>query len=101
MLTKENGIDKCVPEGNPMVAEPESINVAIVAFGPVAERLGGRSHRDEMPRGSTIHDLVMKLGLEEWISFGLSVALNGERCSIDTTLSEDDEVALLPPVSGG
>jgi molybdopterin converting factor small subunit len=43
----------------------------------------------------------MKLGLEEWISFGLSVALNGERCSIDTTLSEDDEVALLPPVSGG
>ncbi|MEC7989313.1 MAG: MoaD/ThiS family protein, partial [Candidatus Thermoplasmatota archaeon] len=49
----------------------------------------------------TVRELVLDLGLEEWIAFGLSVALNGERCSMDTPLCEGGEIALLPPVSGG
>jgi molybdopterin converting factor small subunit len=50
---------------------------------------------------TTVRQLVVNLGLEEWIAFGLSVAVNGERCSMDKELLQGQEVALLPPVSGG
>ena len=84
-----------------MTTEASEIQVAVLAFGQVAERLGGRRHQLEVHRGISIEDLVRTLGLEDWITFGLSVALNGERCPIDTALNEACEVALLPPVSGG
>ena len=42
-----------------------------------------------------------QLDLAEWIDFGLSVAVDGDRCSIDAVLEDGVEVALLPPVSGG
>jgi|TARA_Y200000002_G_C22627131_1_gene640803 molybdopterin converting factor small subunit len=44
---------------------------------------------------------VAELDLTEWIEFGLSVAINGDRCSVDAVLEDGVEVALLPPVSGG
>ena len=49
----------------------------------------------------TIRELVIQQGLEEWIDFGLSVALDGTRCSLDEALVDGCEIALLPPVSGG
>jgi len=41
------------------------------------------------------------MGLTEWISFGLSVAMNGHRCDVNTVIEDGAEIALLPPVSGG
>ena len=84
-----------------MTTEAPKIQVAVLAFGQVAERLGGRRHQLEVQRGISIEALVKTLGLDEWIAFGLSVALNGERCPMDTVLNETCQVALLPPVSGG
>ncbi|MDP6199784.1 MAG: MoaD/ThiS family protein [Candidatus Poseidonia sp.] len=84
-----------------MATEAPKVQVAVLAFGQVAERLGGRRHQIEVDRGITIEALVKTLGLDEWIAFGLSVALDGERCHMDTALDEECEVALLPPVSGG
>ena len=76
-------------------------SVTVLAFGQLAERLGGRTHEHTVAPGCTARMLVENLGLQEWITFGLSVALNGTRCSIDTPLHDGAEVALLPPVSGG
>ena len=84
-----------------MAREDSTITVALIAFGQVGEQLGGRHHERTVRDGLTVRDLVVELGLEEWITFGLSVALNGDRCSMETALVEGAEIALLPPVSGG
>ena len=78
-----------------------SVNVQVLAFGPLASNLGGRSSNHRMAVGSTVKDLVTHLDLGAWLDMGLSVAVNGERCAPDRTLADGDEVALLPPVSGG
>jgi molybdopterin converting factor small subunit len=49
----------------------------------------------------SIEEVVVDLGAESWIEKGLVVALNGERCPLDIHPSNGDEIALLPPVSGG
>ncbi|MDA8530027.1 MoaD/ThiS family protein [Candidatus Poseidonia alphae] len=84
-----------------MTGSTQHIMVNVLAFGPLSERLGGREHAYELPDGTTVRELIDQVELSEWISFGLAVAINGERCDVDTTLSNGDEVALLPPVSGG
>lgn len=78
-----------------------SLTVQVLAFGPLASNLGGRSSNQRMPIGSTVNDLVSQLDLVAWLDMGLSVAVNGTRCSPERTLVDGDEVALLPPVSGG
>ena len=45
--------------------------------------------------------LVEELGVDNWLNQGLAVSLNGQRVGEDQPLSEGDEIALLPPVSGG
>lgn len=84
-----------------MGSQGDDLTVSVLAFGPLAERLGGRLHTCQMPSGANVRQLVIQLKLEEWIAFGLSVAVNGQRCDMDNPLTEGDEVALLPPVSGG
>ena len=79
----------------------ESITVHVLAFGPLAEQMGGRSTSASVTKGTTIESLVQKLDLSRWLEFGLSVAVNGLRVTTDTVLQHEDEVALLPPVSGG
>jgi molybdopterin converting factor small subunit len=49
----------------------------------------------------SIEDIVHALGAESWLENGITVALNGEQCPLDIHPSNGDEVALLPPVSGG
>lgn len=84
-----------------MTGSTEHITVSVLAFGPLAERLGGREHTYELLENTSVEGLIEHVGLYEWISFGLTVAINGERCDVNTVLSDGDEVALLPPVSGG
>ena len=55
----------------------------------------------EIEPHNTCRDLIIKLGLTEWLDNGLKVALNGDVCKIDSLISPNDEVAFLPPVSGG
>ena len=84
-----------------MAPDDGTVKMAVMAFGTLAERMGGRRHELTVSLNSTIRDLVVDLGLTEWISFGLSVAMNGNRCSMDTIVEDGAEVALIPPVSGG
>tara|TARA_B100000925_G_scaffold207361_1_gene157712 strand:- start:132 stop:386 length:255 start_codon:yes stop_codon:yes gene_type:complete len=84
-----------------MAKGEDAVGITIIAFGPIGEHLGGRQHEREVPTGSTVRDVVEALGLKEWITFGLSVAIDGNRCDIETVVEQGAELALLPPVSGG
>ena len=75
--------------------------VRVLAFGPIAEAIGSRTSKFEWRENLSIEDIVRELELGHWLGQGLAVALNGERCPVDVHCQRGDEVALLPPVSGG
>lgn len=78
-----------------------SITVHVLAFGPAAERLGGRHHTKAIQAGTTAGELAVSLGLEDWLGMGMALAIDGERVERATVLNDGVELALLPPVSGG
>ena len=73
----------------------------MIAFGPLAEKIGGREHNIEVPPSSSVRFLLEEIGIDMWLSQGLMVSINGQQVGEDEPLDEGDEVALLPPVSGG
>lgn len=79
----------------------KNITFQILSFGPLVETFGERQTEHNVSKGTTIKEFILSMNLEKWIGFGLSVAKNGERCSIDDLIGEGDEIALLPPMSGG
>ena len=78
-----------------------SITVHVLAFGPAAERLGGRHHTHEVEEGTTAEGLAVALGLDDWLGMGMALAISGERVERGAVLEHGVELALLPPVSGG
>ena len=83
-----------------MAEQDNSITVSVVAFGPLSEAIQ-RQQDLEIAKHSTIQDLIDLMELQKWVDNGLTVAINGDICSIEQVLSNADEIALLPPVSGG
>lgn len=83
-----------------MAEQDNSITVSVVAFGPLSEEIQRRQEL-EIAKHSTIQDLIDLMELQKWVDNGLTVAINGDICSIEQVLSNADEIALLPPVSGG
>jgi molybdopterin synthase catalytic subunit len=74
-------------------------------FGIVRERLGMREENVELAHGATVEDLLTELSARHR-EFGegagaLRVAVDEEYVETSRTLSEDAEVAIIPPVSGG
>jgi molybdopterin converting factor small subunit len=77
------------------------VDVRLLAFGPVAERLGGRHHVVEVELGTTLQALVVHLGLSDWLGMGMALAIDGTHVEASTPIQGPVEIALLPPVSGG
>ena len=73
----------------------------VLAFGPIAEEMGGREHLVDILPNSSVRFVLEELGLDMWLSQGLMVSINGNKVSEDEPVSDGDEMALLPPVSGG
>lgn len=83
--------------------------IQIIAFGPLAEELGWREHtftstpqpplKAESPL--TPAQVVEELDILSWAQHGLTYHINGKMVSPTTPLYDGDELALLPPVSGG
>ena len=72
-------------------------------FGPAADAAGTRA--DTVP-GATVGDVVAAATERYGPEFARVAAIcrvwvNGDQASADTPVAEGDEVALLPPVSGG
>ena len=77
------------------------MQVKVLAFGPLAEEMGGREHIIDILPNSSVRFVLEEINLEKRLSQGLIVSLNGEKVQEDEPVNDGDEIALLPPVSGG
>ena len=81
------------------------MKVNVLYFGIVRERLGCGEEVLELPAMAKVADLLHLLetrhgSLEQGID-SLRIAVNREYVDSDHSLCENDEVAVIPPVSGG
>jgi molybdopterin converting factor subunit 1 len=81
------------------------MTVRVLFFGIVRERIGVREEVVELPARASVADLLSTLSARH-ARFGegagsLRVAVNEEYVDSTATLSDNDEVAIIPPVSGG
>ena len=79
----------------------EGIEVTLLAFGPLAEVLEWKRHQLTLSKTHNVGQVLQMLDLNEWKEKGLITALNGIQCDLNSQLKHGDELALLPPVSGG
>jgi molybdopterin converting factor small subunit len=81
------------------------MRVRVLAFARMRELLGSGSQTLELPSESTAGDLWKvleeRVALIAPLASSTRVARNGRIVPMTQTLSEGDEVALLPPVGGG
>ncbi len=77
------------------------MRIGVICFGPLAEHLGWKSRDLNVDEGTTPRMIADMLDISEWLSAGLTFAIDGQMCPPDSLLSEGVELALLPPVSGG
>ena len=79
------------------------MHVRILPFGVLKDSLGADPFALDLPSGATVADLMVRLGVHAPAveSLGIAVSVNAEYAERNRVLSENDEVGLLPPVSGG
>ena len=81
------------------------MRVRVLYFGVLKELVGVEGELVEVPEGSTVGELLRlsaaRTSKQSEVWKALAVAVNREYVAAGTVLREDDEVALLPPVSGG
>jgi molybdopterin converting factor subunit 1 len=81
------------------------MRVTVLYFGVLKDVMGQRSAVMEVAEGAsvaellTLHRLSRAAGGSVWDS--IAVAVNQEYARAEDVLKDGDEVALLPPVSGG
>ena len=76
------------------------MHVRVRLFAALRERAGSGSVDVELPEGALLGDVWPVLGLGDEPE-GLLYAVNREYAPPETRLSTGDEVAVIPPVSGG
>jgi molybdopterin synthase catalytic subunit/molybdopterin converting factor small subunit len=76
------------------------VRIVVKLFAGLRERAGWGERQLELPEGARVADVWTPLGLGEEPE-GLLYAVNKEYAPAERRLSEGDEVALIPPVSGG
>ena len=81
------------------------MRVQILFFGMLKELAGRASDTIDLPEGASVADALRYYEsqiprLKESLS-SLALAVNQQYAGPDTTLNPGDEIALLPPVSGG
>jgi MoaE-MoaD fusion protein len=81
------------------------MRVSVLFFGVLKDLSGKSSDSIELPEGASVRDVLAQYEaqipkLKESLP-SLALAVNQQYAGPDTKLKVDDEVALLPPVSGG
>jgi molybdopterin converting factor subunit 1 len=81
------------------------VQVRVLFFGLLTDVIGRRSDTLSLPDGATLHDLLAHYQSNfprlKGFASSLAVSVNQNYAPLSASLSEGDEVALLPPVSGG
>jgi molybdopterin converting factor subunit 1 len=80
--------------------------VHVRLFAMLRERAGRDAVEVELPEGATVQDALAVLSREHGLAdliarMPVVMAVNREYASADSVLAESDELALIPPVSGG
>jgi molybdopterin converting factor small subunit len=82
-----------------------AVKVDLLYFGVLKDFFGGERDVVELADGGSVADLLRQLrgraGDEMPVWDSLAVAVNRDYAGLATPLNDGDEVALLPPVSGG
>jgi molybdopterin synthase catalytic subunit len=76
------------------------MNVRVRLFAVLRERAGTRELELELPDGARVRDALAAVG-DLAAGMPLLMAVNREYADEDVLLRADDELALIPPVSGG
>jgi molybdopterin converting factor subunit 1 len=81
------------------------MRVRVLFFGTLKDMVGRSQDTLELPAGAKVGDVLEHYAggtprLKDYLP-SLAVSLNQEYAKRDAALNENDEVALLPPVSGG
>jgi molybdopterin converting factor subunit 1 len=94
-----SGYNFCVPQVLP------KIRIRVLFFGPVRELTGITEETAEMSEGATLSELFESYAgrFPQLAGFrsSLVASRNQEFVDWDTRLSAEDDIAFLPPVSGG
>jgi molybdopterin converting factor subunit 1 len=79
------------------------MQVRVLFFGVLKDLLSSSGEAVTLPEGATVAQLMEQLrnGGAHPVWAALAVAVNREYAAASAVLQEGDEVALLPPVSGG
>lgn len=81
------------------------MTVDVLYFGVLKDFFGGERDLVELEAGTAVSGLLNLLQgrgtTDQAVWKSLAVAVNREYAGISTVLTDGDEVALLPPVSGG
>ena len=80
------------------------MDIQLLAFGIAKEIISKQDNRFDIPEGTTVQALKALLILQ-YPDFSalasLKLAVNGAYVTDDYMISAGDEVAIIPPVSGG
>ena len=79
------------------------MQVRVLAFGVLKDAMGGAEVSLELRDGATVGDLLTEVARNypKARLQGIAVGVNAEYASAGQVLKANDEVGLLPPVSGG
>lgn len=84
---------------------PSQIQVTVLYFASAKDATGKRRESIKLTEYTTIRELLLKITSTHPriinILHTMQVAVNYKVVGVDAILKEADEVALLPPVSGG
>ncbi|MCW3034267.1 MAG: MoaE-MoaD fusion protein [Solirubrobacteraceae bacterium] len=88
------------------VTPPEPITVTVRLFAMLRERAGTNELELRLEPGATVEDALGRLAEERALGellarLPIRTAVNREYADTETVLSTGDELALIPPVSGG
>jgi molybdopterin converting factor subunit 1 len=97
--------------GHPLVLRSDtlkvgsSMRVRVLFFGMLKEMVGKSADTIELPDDASVADILKQYGSQfprlQAVLPSLALAVNQQYASPGTKLKSDDEVAMLPPVSGG
>ena len=81
------------------------LNIKVLFFASCRDLIGTGERKMTLPDGATVTDLISKLAMEQTrftdMAPSLMVSVNQAYVERDAELQDGDEVAFIPPVSGG
>ncbi len=82
-----------------------TMTVRVLFFASCRDIMGEREREMALPEGTVLADLIEALGIDNprfaQITPSLMVSVNQDYVERDHVLCDGDEVAFIPPVSGG